>query len=103
MAGHEWRTFRASTTPQKWGGGDSFGLPISTHGYVWPAGNSSPRGLVSVPTAQGGANMIDLYYWPTPNGWKITIFLEEAAVPYRVVAVDIAHGEQFTDEFLKIS
>jgi GST-like protein len=47
--------------------------------------------------------MIDLYYWPTPNGWKITIFLEEAAVPYRVVAVDIAHGEQFTDEFLKIS
>jgi GST-like protein len=47
--------------------------------------------------------MIDLYYWPTPNGWKITIFLEETGVPYRVVAVDIAHGEQFTPEFLKIS
>jgi len=47
--------------------------------------------------------MIDLYYWPTPNGWKISIFLEEAGVPYRVVPVDIGHGEQFTEEFLKIS
>jgi len=32
--------------------------------------------------------MIDLYYWPTPNGWKITIFCEEAGVPYRVVPGD---------------
>ncbi len=47
--------------------------------------------------------MIDLYYWPTPNGWKISIFLEEAEVPYRIVPVDIGHGEQFTPEFLKIS
>jgi GST-like protein len=47
--------------------------------------------------------MLDLYYWPTPNGWKITIFLEEAAVPYNVKPLNIAKGEQFTDEFLKIN
>ena len=47
--------------------------------------------------------MIDLHYWPTPNGWKITIFLEEAAVPYRVVPVNIARGEQFEPAFLTIS
>ncbi|MGH7820851.1 MAG: glutathione S-transferase N-terminal domain-containing protein [Candidatus Binatia bacterium] len=47
--------------------------------------------------------MIDLYYWPTPNGWKITIFLEEAALPYRVVPVNIGKGEQFAPEFLRIS
>jgi GSH-dependent disulfide-bond oxidoreductase len=47
--------------------------------------------------------MIDLYYWPTPNGWKISIFLEEAGVPYNVVPVNIAAGEQFKPEFLKIS
>jgi GSH-dependent disulfide-bond oxidoreductase len=47
--------------------------------------------------------MIDLYYWPTPNGWKITIFLEEAEVPYRVNPVDIGRGEQFSPDFLRIS
>jgi GSH-dependent disulfide-bond oxidoreductase len=47
--------------------------------------------------------MIDLYYWTTPNGHKITIFLEEAAVPYRIVPVNISKGEQFKPDFLKIS
>jgi GST-like protein len=47
--------------------------------------------------------MIDLYYWPTPNGWKITIFFEETGIPYRIVPVNIGKGEQFTPEFLKIS
>lgn len=47
--------------------------------------------------------MIDLYYWPTPNGWKITILCEEAEIPYRVIPIDIAHGEQFAPDFLKIS
>lgn len=47
--------------------------------------------------------MIDLYYWPTPNGWKISILLEECALPYRMVPVNIGKGEQFTDEFLAIS
>ena len=46
---------------------------------------------------------IDLYYWPTPNGWKISIMLEECALPYRVRAVDIGAGEQFTPEFLAIA
>src|SRR3712207_5929330 len=46
---------------------------------------------------------IDLYYWPTPNGYKITIFLEEVGLPYNVVPVDIAAGDQFEPEFLKIS
>ena len=47
--------------------------------------------------------MIDLYYWPTPNGWKITIFLEESGTPYRIVPVNIGKGEQFKPEFLAIS
>ena len=47
--------------------------------------------------------MIDLYYWPTPNGWKISIALEEMGLPYRTVSVDIGAGEQFKPEFLAIS
>jgi GSH-dependent disulfide-bond oxidoreductase len=47
--------------------------------------------------------MIDLHYWTTPNGHKITIFLEEAALPYRIVPVNIGKGEQFKPEFLAIS
>ena len=47
--------------------------------------------------------MIDLHYWPTPNGHKITIFLEEAGVPYTIHKVDIGKGDQFKPEFLKIA
>ncbi|RFC68728.1 MULTISPECIES: glutathione S-transferase N-terminal domain-containing protein [Mesorhizobium] len=46
---------------------------------------------------------IELYYWPTPNGWKITIMLEELGVPYKVNYVNIGKGEQFEPAFLKIS
>lgn len=46
--------------------------------------------------------MIDLHYWPTPNGKKVTILLEELGLPYRVVPVNIGKGDQFTDGFLKI-
>jgi len=46
---------------------------------------------------------IELYYWPTPNGWKITIMLEELGVPYNVNYVNIGKGEQFEPSFLKIS
>jgi GST-like protein len=49
------------------------------------------------------ATPIDLYYWPTPNGWKISIMLEECALPYAVRYVDIGRGEQFSPDFLKIS
>ncbi len=47
--------------------------------------------------------MIDLYYWTTPNGHKITIFLEEAGLPYSIKPVNISNGEQFAPEFLAIS
>ena len=47
--------------------------------------------------------MIDLYYWTTPNGHKITIFLEETGLPYRIVPVNISRGDQFKPEFLRIS
>ena len=47
--------------------------------------------------------MIDLYYWPTPNGWKISIMLEECGLPYRFVPVNIGKGEQFLPDFLAIS
>lgn len=45
---------------------------------------------------------IELYYWPTPNGWKISIMLEELSVPYDVKYIDIGKGEQFEPEFLQI-
>ncbi len=47
--------------------------------------------------------MIDLHYWPTPNGWKISIMLEECGLPYTLKPVNIGRGEQFTPEFLAIS
>ncbi len=46
--------------------------------------------------------MYDLHYWPTPNGKKVTILLEELGVPYTIVPVNIGRGDQFTDDFLKI-
>ncbi len=47
--------------------------------------------------------MIDFHYWPTPNGWKIAIMLEETGLPYRMLPIDIRHGEQHRPEFLAIS
>lgn len=47
--------------------------------------------------------MIDLYYWPTPNGHKITLFLEEAGLPYTIKPVDIGKGAQFEPAYLAIS
>jgi GST-like protein len=47
--------------------------------------------------------MYDLYAWPTPNGYKISILLEELGQPYNVVPVDIGSGDQFKPEFLRIS
>jgi len=46
---------------------------------------------------------VDLYFWPTPNGWKVSIMLEELGLPYRVIPVDIGAGEQFEPAFLAIS
>src|SRR3989442_9738910 len=47
--------------------------------------------------------MIDLYYWTTPNGHKITLFLEEAGLPYTIHPVNLSRGDQFKPEFLAIS
>jgi GSH-dependent disulfide-bond oxidoreductase len=47
--------------------------------------------------------MIDVYFWTTPNGYKVTIMLEEVGLPYNVIPVHIGKGEQFAPEFLKIS
>jgi len=47
--------------------------------------------------------MIELYYWPTPNGHKVTLFLEEAGLPYEIVPVNIGAGDQFKPDFLAIS
>ncbi len=47
--------------------------------------------------------MIDLYYWTTPNGHKVTIFLEEAGLEYKIIPIDIRSGAQFSPEFLRIS
>tara|TARA_B100001105_G_C22363406_1_gene431424 strand:+ start:823 stop:1542 length:720 start_codon:yes stop_codon:yes gene_type:complete len=47
--------------------------------------------------------MIDLYYAPTPNGWKISIMLEECELPYKLIPVNLGKGEQFKPDFLKIS
>src|SRR6201984_744492 len=47
--------------------------------------------------------MIDFYYWPTPNGWKVAIMLEECELEYRMIPVNIGRGDQFKPEFLAIS
>ena len=47
--------------------------------------------------------MLDLHYWPTPNGKKVTILLEECGLPYTIVPVNIGKGDQFTNDFLKIN
>jgi GST-like protein len=53
--------------------------------------------------APGRKQPIALYYWPTPNGWKISIMLEECGLPYVVHPIDISKGEQFSPQFLAIS
>ncbi len=47
--------------------------------------------------------MIDFYYWPTPNGWKVAILFEECGLEYRLIPVDIRRGDQLTPEFLAVS
>src|SRR5258708_39514811 len=47
--------------------------------------------------------MIDLHYWPTPNGKKVTILLEECGMPYKIVPVNIGRGDQFSTEFLEMN
>jgi glutathione S-transferase len=80
-------------------------------GGAKPAAKAAPKKAVAkiktVPIAAKPARAkqspIDLYYWPTPNGWKVSIMLEECRLPYTVKPVNIGKGEQFTPEFLRIS
>ena len=59
--------------------------------------------LAAKRAARSRPKPIELYYWPTPNGWKISIMLEECRLPYEVRPVDISKGEQFAPRFLTIS
>src|ERR1700744_2077829 len=79
-----------------------------------PGALRRPSGLVGLRSPAGGlgfaphayergAQMYDLHYWPTPNGKKVTILLEELGVPYTIVPMNIGRGDQFTPESLKIS
>jgi glutathione S-transferase len=52
---------------------------------------------------KGSSLMIEVHYWPTANGKKVTILLEELAVPYTIVPVNIGRGDQFKDDFLAFS
>ncbi len=56
-----------------------------------------------VQRSSGPNKPIDLYYWPTPNGWKISIMLEECRLAYNVIPVNIARGDQFKPALMKIS
>jgi GST-like protein len=59
--------------------------------------------MMSSDRSEPGTAEIDLYYWATPNGWKISIMLEECGLAYRMIPVNISTGEQFSPEFLAIS
>ena len=57
----------------------------------------------STSVASAAAQAIELHYTPTPNGWKVTLLLEEAGIPYTVRPVDLAAGDQHTSAFLALS
>src|ERR1044072_577567 len=58
---------------------------------------------IARPQQRRGFPMIDLHYWPTPNGKKVTILLEECGLEYKIVPCNIQRGDQFTPEFLKMN
>src|SRR4026207_726547 len=59
--------------------------------------------IASTKSKKRSTRPIELYYWPTPNGFKISIMLEECKLPYTMIPVNISKGEQFEPGFLKIS
>jgi GST-like protein len=70
------------------------------------AGRAKPktkRATKSAKKSAKAAKPIELYYWPTPNGFKVSIMLEECRLPYTLIPVNISSGEQFKPDFLKIS
>src|SRR5690606_6893555 len=93
----------AGRSPVRWGGK----IHVSRRGWHACRARAQARaGVALQPVAHRAAkepSMIRLHYWPTPNGYKVTMLLEEAGLPYEVVPVDIGAGEQFRPEFLAIS
>ena len=68
-----------------------------------PAGKAKTKAKAAKKSAKKSAKPIELYYWPTPNGFKISIMLEDCGLPYTMIPVNISRGEQFNPDFLKIS
>ena len=68
-----------------------------------PARKQTPARKTVAAPAKKSHKQIELYYWPTPNGWKVSMMLEECRLPYVMVPVNIGKGEQFEAEFLRIS
>src|SRR5256886_3127917 len=70
---------------------------------LWLAHPSLCYSSIRVISVQGTTPMIDLYYWTTPNGHKISMFLEETGLPCNIMPVNIGKGEQFKSQFLTVS
>jgi GST-like protein len=68
-----------------------------------PAGKAKTKAKAAKKAAKKSVKPIELYYWPTPNGFKISIMLEECGLPYTMIPVNISRGDQFKPDFLKIS
>src|SRR5262245_25476813 len=77
--------------------GSSDGSDRAARDLTYAGGGTHPA------HAPGDPPMIDLHYWPTPNGKKVTILLEECGLPYQIVPCSIGQGDQFKDAFLRIS
>jgi GST-like protein len=90
------------TKPSSVRSGRSASLAASKRGAPSAKRKFAGKAVRAAPPARR-QRPIELFYWPTPNGWKISIMLEECRLPYVVRPVNIAAGEQFTPEFLAIS
>jgi GST-like protein len=76
---------------------------IEGKGIKRAKGTGKTRGAGTKSVPRRAQRPIELYYWPTPNGWKVSIMLEECRLPYVMKPVNITAGDQFKPEFLKIS
>ena len=77
--------------------------PFKPPGYAYPSQSKGHREMNLNQISARELKMIDFYFWNTPNGYKILMFLEETGIPYRIIPVNISKGEQFEPDFLKIS
>jgi GST-like protein len=72
-------------------------------GFIAPPRHARFTRQVGISASTDGLTMIDVYYWTTPNGHKVTIFLEEAGLEYKIIPINIGKGEQFKADFLGVS